>query len=246
MKTAAITPSSQSLPDGLSRSDWLEVVEGAARRWSYPAVPCSSTRVVVRELLDWRTVAEDDVNLVVFRKQVWCKNERCGRDGQFASQTMAMTQTYPAGARGADIRGGDIELNSVGFSFEVNGELGVPASSLQSTNKPRANLEAVVVHELGHVLGLEDKCVSASGEYLGSTCSRDDTSSVMFAPGQHLELAPSDVAELCALYPRETPARTELLPGRDSARWDVTLLFGAIAVVAVCGVVMVSRYRRSV
>ncbi len=67
----------------------------------------------------------------------------------------------------------------------------------------------------------------------------------MFAPAQHLELAASDVAALCALYPRETPASVKLLPGLRSANWDMALPFGAMVVVAVWGVWKVRQRSRS-
>lgn len=244
MKTVAITPSSQNLPHGLSRWDWVEVVASAARKWSYPTVQCTSAQLVVGSLRDWRTVGDDDVNLVVFREHVWCKNERCGREGQFSSRAMAMTQTYPDGARGDRIRGADIELNSVNFLFQQSEPPTDQATSLSTSDKPIVKLEAVVLHELGHVLGLEDKCAAAFGKYPGATCSSDDTNSVMFAPAQHLELAASDVAALCALYPRETPSLVNVWPELDSATSEVALLFGGIAVVAVLGAVITRRHPR--
>lgn len=244
MKTVAITPSSQNLPHGLSRWDWFEVVASAARKWSYPTVQCTSAQLVVGSLRDWRTVGDDDVNLVVFREQVWCNNERCGREGLFSSRAMAMTQTYPDGARGDRIHGADIELNSVNFLFQQSEPPTDHATSPSTSDKPIVKLEAVVLHELGHVLGLEDKCVAALGKYPGATCSSNDTNSVMFAPAQHLELAASDVAALCALYPRETPPGDNLWPVIDSVSKEVVLLLGGIAVIAVFGSVVMRRYMR--
>lgn len=241
MKTIAIEPSSQSLPPGLSLGTWRELVEVAARKWSYPALPCSAARVVVGSLRDWRTVADDDVNLVVFREHLWCKNERCGREGQFSLRAMGMTQTYPEGAKGTRIRGADVELNSVNFSFEVNSTSGDYTTSQSSEAKPPVKLEAVVLHEFGHVLGLEDKCVSALGKYQGATCSSDDMNSVMFAPAQHLELDHSDVSALCALYPRETDSNAKESPSLASAGLEYKVAVVGLVVSAVLGGLVMRR-----
>jgi hypothetical protein len=65
-------------------------------------------------------------------------------------------------------------------------------------------LEAVLVHELGHALGMSDACVS--GYHIGDAarwvaCTVDQNNRAMFPDAHQLRPTAADVAELQRFYP---------------------------------------------
>ncbi len=91
-----------------------------------------------------RFVAEDGVNLIIFRAESWCHNERCGGAGTFPLRAAAMTTTFPKGARGVDVREADVEINAVNGAW------------LARDDPSQPNLGSVLLHEIGHILGFPD------------------------------------------------------------------------------------------
>jgi hypothetical protein len=181
--TVTLTPSSIDLPPGVSTGEFESALQAAAAAWGYPEVPCTSLRVLVTKAQRTRLVTEDSVNAVIFRSQRWCHNERCGRDSTFPIRAAAMTTVFPRGAGPGLVREGDIELNGVHFDWQDGAGM-----------KPQAPLQAVLVHEIGHVLGLRDECS-------GPDCRHDPETAMAnvgrTAPG------PDDVRRVCTAFPRD-------------------------------------------
>jgi hypothetical protein len=197
VKTVVITPSASDLPPGWSIDRFREAVQRAADAWSLPNVPCAVKLVVGAPQAEWRAT-RDGKNLVAFRGQSWCHNQRCGPSSTFPLRAMAMTSTYPAEtSRPPDEA--DVELNAVSFQLTPAGRGGNPESAKWSVP-----LEPVLVHEIGHVLGLPDVCGAqrrVSGRPVTAACAAEDRQRVMFAANLNARPTPADVAELCRLYP---------------------------------------------
>jgi hypothetical protein len=227
LKTVVLTPSTHDLPAGWSGNDLRKAVEAAAARWSYPQLPCAVKIAVADPTAAWRAT-EDGTNLIVYRSQVWCHNERCGPESTFPLRVTGMTTTYPKTAVGSAVVEGDVELNGVTFR---------PDSSLPaSPGKWNAPLESVLVHEIGHVLGLGDACLvghRASGRPVIDGCGPEESARAMFPTGLHAALSAGDVAALCAVYPPE---------GRGFM--PTVLVAGVLAAVVLVVVAVVRRRRR--
>jgi hypothetical protein len=228
VKTVVLTPSTHDLPPGWSGEDLRKTVQAAAARWSYPQVPCALKVTVAEPTSAWRAT-QDGTNLIVYRSQTWCHNERCGPESTFPLRVTGMTTSYPTGAAGRAVVEGDVELNGVTFA---------PTAT---AGKWTAPLESVLVHELGHVVGLPDACLvdhRASGRPVIGGCGPEESTRAMFPTGLHDALAAGDVAALCALYPPE---------GGSSQRSFMPTAAIATAVVAALALalVMVRRRRRA-
>ncbi|GEM_PF-6036669 len=187
-----LTPGSHDLPAGLTAEAWRTAVAEAAREWSAPRITCTSVELVVAAPAPRRTVAQDGLSLLTFRGAPFCHNDDCGHGRTYPATVMAMTTVFPDGARGAAVVEADVELNAGTFRFAPFGT---------ETNPLTVPLKAVLVHEIGHVLGFEDAC---GGHWHDANrgCPDGPPESVMYAPALREELTPLDVAALCAAFPK--------------------------------------------
>jgi hypothetical protein len=201
----------QELPDGWAREQLLEALAGAAATWSAPNVACTSLRIRVRDGDQAAPGAQrDGVSSVSFYTRDFCNGgvRRTGRCYDSRMAALTTTQYGEATAQEVAIDEADIELNAVNFRFAA-GPVVRAAGSL--------DLQAVLVHEIGHVLGLADNCRAGGGgrDDRGRAlpdcrrASADVRRSVMF-PAALIDagrgvlkraLSRDDVAGVCALYP---------------------------------------------
>ncbi len=151
---------------------------------------CTSVNLSVGAIVNARLAHQDGLNLVVFRPGPWCHNERCGHTTTFPLRAAAMTTTYPARATPTLVQEADIELNAANFAW----------TETDDQRRPRAPLDAVLVHELGHVLGFEDVCLGDDGRRTAD-CSDEERASVMNPGSRKTALTAFDVARLCKAYP---------------------------------------------
>lgn len=202
---------SQYIEDG---SD-LEAVRLAAETWNRVVAHCSYIKFNIKAPCRSSWSENDDEVSVQ-----WVKDWR-GRTGMPDSMS-AFAEVWAVDAPGelddGAIVDADIWLNDQ-YYFSTGGE--VPGIDLQST----------MVHELGHVLGLDHPCLSTSivehpqpEDHLGRHLPRCDVapetirSSVMYPitkVGQrpHREPTLDDVAGVCANYPlHERPLLAEPTP----------------------------------
>ncbi len=149
-----LTPSSREAPEGWSVEGLVRELERAADAWSVTRGDCRIAVRVAPAQSFW-AATEDGVNLVAFRTESWCHNGRCGHLRTFPRRAVAMTTTYPEGARGSAVVEADVELNGVDFRFESSDRLGTKPSGERGFDQ---SLKKVLVHEIGHALGLEDHC----------------------------------------------------------------------------------------
>jgi hypothetical protein len=163
----------------LSAADLEDSLRAAAAKWSFPTVPCTSLRVEVTRPEHKQRAEQDGKSVVMFRRSRWCHNERCGKASTFAIGAAAMTTVYPKNAGPGSVTEADIELNAVHLAWR-DGRVG----------KPVAPLDAVLLHEIGHAIGLPD-----------TPSSPDGTPGVM-RPSRATELTPADIARVCAAFPR--------------------------------------------
>ncbi len=199
-RSITLTPSEHGLPEGWSPARFHDELERAAASFGQPAVPCSSVRLTVAAPTRLRIAAEDGTSLVVFRSEQWCHNSICGHLDTFPLRAMAMTETHPHTALGAAVAEADIELNAAHFRFT---EAAVPVNPEVRV----VPLRAVLLHELGHVLGLEDRCVPEAQRGIHGAapeldrCKPGEAESIMFAPALNLTPSALDVAALCRAHP---------------------------------------------
>lgn len=198
MKTIVLTPSTSELPAGWSPDDFRDLVRRAASRWSYPHVPCRVQVVVGDARPEWRAV-QDGTNLIAVRSRSWCHNARCSPTTTYSLRATAMTTTYPEGARGRSVVEGDVEVNGVFFQLTDS-----RATTQPDMRRRPVRLESILLHEIGHVLGLGDVCGddrTESGRPDTAGCSPEDRARAMFASGQHEDLTADDVRDLCRIFP---------------------------------------------
>jgi hypothetical protein len=142
-RTVELIPDA-SLPQGFDPAEVLAALRGAARSWS-PAGACSDVTVTVAEPRAGLAVGylegELNQNVVVFVTEGWPHGPR----------SVALTTTTYRPSTGATVDA-DVEINVAGFAL----------STRSQPDPARWDLQSVLTHEVGHVLGLDHTCDDGS------------------------------------------------------------------------------------
>jgi len=245
-----LTPGSMDLPEGISVEAFATKLREAANAWSYPQVACTSVELQVTEPEARRLAVQDGTSLVVFRSNTWCHNERCGHDTTFPLRAAAMTTTYSAEAS-HDVPEADIELNGRFYGWPPLDARAQRDRDLESTGSDRVRtvpLRAVLVHEIGHVLGFDDACphVGTRDERSTKRCSRDAPLSAMNEVARLEAPSAEDIRTLCARFPRVQAAHDadDQVPDEPSAAHHTGLVLGLMGLSAGFGLFASFRRRR--
>jgi hypothetical protein len=127
--------------------------------WNTAIASCSYMNLV-DDGTATQEVGRDFTNLIKFRDDRWCRPpvdgdpERCF-NAQAAGVTTVTFVDEPSDERDGEIVDADIELNNVTFKITIDGQ-GTGSAPCA------ADLKNTLVHELGHLLGLEHTCRSGN------------------------------------------------------------------------------------
>jgi hypothetical protein len=162
-------------PDGsddISDGSDIAAIRAALEAWSAP--PCTNLALVDGGFDSNKTNADDGVNRIFFVESNW--------PSEFAGAAAVTISRVNAGSPDT-WRDADILINGAGASWSTTGEV------------HRHDVQSVVTHELGHLLGLKHAAHPEATMYFvnppGTTHRRT--------------LHPSDVSAVCWLYPAVSP-----------------------------------------
>ena len=145
----------ENVPAPLDASAMFRAVEGAGKIWGRPSYTCTPlTLTTTEEKTKPGVVARDGVNRVMFVTDRWCR--KTGTDDRlcYPRSTLAIT-TVMADSTGRIIEA-DIEVNGINFTWEDR--MAHPKAGGQ-------DLQTAVVHELGHLVGLDHNCAYPGSNY---------------------------------------------------------------------------------
>ncbi len=206
-------------------------------------------------------VGKDDVNVIKFRDQTWCRPaiggdpSRC-YNAAAAGITTATFVDDATSSRDGAIVDADVEINGVNFAISINGDT-------LSTQQCHAELQNTLTHELGHLHGLEHTCLAPGDpprvNNLGQpvpSCATTTDPAILDATMYNFQdcgetkketLEADDMNAICTIYPvandPKTCARVGSGSGCCSAAGGGP---GSIALAFVVGLFVGRRRSRSV
>ena len=152
-------------------------------------------------------IRRDGVSVVLLRERGWCPDPPRDPEDCYDSERAGITHLYPSDpdAPYSEVREADVEINAVDFAWSVDGS----AAGTRS-------LQALVNHELGHVLGIDHPCgrdpgIPGTVPHPGGACTPAHEGALMYpAPVEAgrapvLEPTHAEIETLCALYSSGRP-----------------------------------------
>jgi len=223
-----------SIPKGLDPGKVERAVADALGAWTSDHCSAVELALVTTDEPEPK-VARDGINLVIFRNDHWSKNGDPSPFLRYDREELAVTSVYleksEHSPRTAAILEADMELDAVDYGWSVDGS-GISGDGVRDITR-------VVMHEVGHALGLEHNCNDgASSDPSLPGCRRAGAAvrgATMFPSWLDSRAAPRELGgderrALCDIYPRSALASTP--PAKPGARG---VRFAALVATAVFG-----------
>jgi hypothetical protein len=202
-----ITAHTHNAPKALDGAGVLRAVSAAGSIWGRPSYTCTPlTLSAIEERTERGIVKNDGVNRVMFVTDKWCRHNGLPDAPCYNKGTLAVT-TLTANADGV-ILDADVEINSINFRWDDL--MARPLSDGQ-------DLQSVLVHEFGHLNGLDHNCYYPGSTYRGiddqgnvapecNTTSYAVTSTVMYPSASSngsvkRRLSADETKFVCDVYP---------------------------------------------
>jgi hypothetical protein len=135
------------VPAPLTPAAVLKATSAAASAWGRPGFTCTMLNLTTTATAEPDApFGNDGINRVAFRTDRWCRYPADAKNTCYDPSMVALT-TMTAMADGTIIDA-DIEVNAVDFQWADRTETGSKGQDLQSA----------LVHEFGHLIGLEHTC----------------------------------------------------------------------------------------
>jgi hypothetical protein len=152
-----ITAHTYNAPKALDGAGVLRAVNGAGNMWGRPSYTCTPlTLSAIEERTEPGIVKNDGINRVMFVTDRWCRHNGSPDAPCYNRGTLAIT-TITAHADGT-IVDADVEVNAINFRWDDL--VARPLSDGQ-------DLQSVLLHEFGHLNGLDHNCYYPGSTYRG-------------------------------------------------------------------------------
>jgi hypothetical protein len=204
-----VTVYPNDLPD-LTPDQTMHAVSAAAAAWSAEQNACTYLKIQVgSSMAAAPTASYDGRNSVIFRRTSWCRAGELPGTCSYDPAALAITSVFVSNTDGK-IRDADIEVNAKNFVWTD--------LDLHPADVGKADLQNVLTHEMGHLIGLAGSCVTDgtlprpvdnAGQPVPDCGSASATvrATTMFEasiPGEVSKrtLAPDDIQAVCDSYPK--------------------------------------------
>jgi hypothetical protein len=194
-----LVPVTPSRRYALSAEDLTAALEEGARQWNRALRGCNAPELRVGGAVSAGAARTDGRNLVVVLGELWCPTDRASDVTCYDPSKQAIThvrQREHGAAPAGEIDEVDIEINAVDYRWSLTGDA-----------VGTRNLRALVLHELGHALGLADSCSAmplvAAAAGVVQPCTETARRSVMYPNPTEigripvLEPTPDAIQTLC-------------------------------------------------
>ena len=161
---AIVQPDSAGTPD-LPNDVTFASIHAAMQAWRDATQACSYLTLTYVEPAPLEA-HYDGLNVIKFRTDRWCHpDDSQSKDVCYSKVAAAITTVFYVDQKGASNDGAlldtDVELNNIDFTFQVV-DPAAPLSMPARDGTSVADFENTMVHELGHLQGLDHTCKDAS------------------------------------------------------------------------------------
>jgi len=224
---------------GISATDLRDALEQARHTWLTALTDVDAPQIrISKPVRGVGRVLRDGRNIVRVRSGSWCPDRYADEDECYDARRSGITHLYPHDEPGSPADGqigeADIEINAVDFRWSRDGK-----------HAGTYSLDALLAHEMGHILGLNHDCAEERDKDLGlEPCKQGAAKQRIMYPypieqGKHAVLKPS-TADLAAIRQTYAPREYKAAGCQVTEATDVNWVYGISAVI--CGLV---RRRRT-
>ena len=154
-----VTPDSAGTPD-LPNDTTFSVIMQSLANWQNAVGDQAYLKLIYAAPMPLEAHL-DGVNTIKFRTDKWCHpNDAQQHDVCYSSAAAGITTVFfvqDGSNHAGTILDADVELNDLNFTFAV-----LPTTATPDPNRPFADLENTLTHELGHLQGLDHTCADSA------------------------------------------------------------------------------------